>query len=325
MSYRLRPTALVVWGLLASCVRPAAASPLTPGTLLVSDLDTYVLTEFTRAGVPIQTFTFPDFTGGHRELRDVIVSADATDVHAYNGTFTPQLSTLVPATGVITSRPFAGWSTVSNATYGGIGAVGDGVFVTDMNTANGGEPVGIVRFSTTGGPTVRFGSREYSDLTVGGDGLIYALNTASGPQLDVYDSTNDALVRTVTLNLGSVDIRGFAVAATGAIYAAEFGGTVYAVDRNGRVLNSRDTGDPQLADIDLDNNGVLAIGTARGTVILTDTSLASQTSFTAGSSIATEHVAFSTPLVLPEPSVGSLFVALTFSRVRTRRRPPRLD
>jgi WD40 repeat protein len=291
--------AMLAWGV---CAR---AGPLAEGDLLVSDLDTNVLTEYTTAGVAVQSFTFPDFTGGHRELRDVYRSPDG-NVQAYNGTFTPQLSTLVPATGVITSRPYAGWSTVSNTTYGGIGAVGDGVFVTDMDTSGAPEK-GVVRFSTSGGSTIRFGSNQgYSDLTIGGDGLVYALYTDIGAKLDVYNPSNNAFVRTITLDgtIANADVRGVAVASNGTIYAAGLNGFVYSANASGAMLNSRDMGVTQLTDIDLNDAGVLAVGTAGGHVLLTTTALTGQSSFTAGSNIATLHVAFTTPLTVPEPATG---------------------
>ena len=285
------------------------AASLTPGNILVSNLNTGVLTEFTSAGAVVQTFAFPDFSGGFNDLRDIVVGPDG-DVQAYNGTFTPQLSTLAPSTGTITSRAFGGWSTVNNISYGGIGAFGDGVFVTDMATAGAGAPQGIVRFSTSGGAMVRFGeAHEYQDLTIGGDGLLYALRGDLLPNsnVDVFDPTSFSLLRTITLDatVGGADVRGIAVSAAGTLFAAAWNGSVYAADLDGNFLNSRSTGVNDLTDIDLDDLGRLVVGSRFGDVILTDVTLASQTSFAGGGSSGdTIHVAFATPLsvgVIPEP------------------------
>lgn len=287
----------------------AIAQPLTQGNIVVSNLNTGVLREYTPAGSIVRSWSFPDFSGGFFDLRGVAV-APSGEVHAYNGTFTPQLSTLVPTTGAISSRAFAGWSTVNNISYGGVGVSGSGVFATDMATFSGGEAQGIVRFSTTGGATTRFATaQEYQDLTVGKDGLLYALRASSfDDNIDVYNPDTLALVRTVTLSgaAGAADIRGIAVAADGAIYGAGWNGDVYKISDTGGTLNSRTTGFSNLTDIDLTAGGQLVVGSRFGTIILTDVTLASQTSFNwAGS--PTVHVGFAVPV--PEPTAVG-FVSL---------------
>jgi hypothetical protein len=304
---------------------------LTPGNVLVSNLGTGVLTEYTTAGASVQTFTFPDFSGGFHDLRDIVVG-NGGSVHAYNGTFDPRMSSLQPATSAIANQSFAGWSTVNNISYGGIGAFGDGVFVTDMATAGAGD-VGVVRFSTSGAAPVRFGSSEYTDLTIGGDGLLYALRGA----IDVYNPTTNAFVRTINLDgtVSGADIRGIAVGADGTIYAAGWNGSVYAATSNGAFLGTRNTGASNLTDIDLNDLGQLVVGSRFGTVILTDTSLASQTSFQIGGSFGpTIHVAFTTPLSVPEPTTttaATAMLALAGASITRRRwryqsgRPARLS
>jgi outer membrane protein assembly factor BamB len=290
----------------AWALAPAAADaqPLAPGNLLASDLFGNRLFEYTPAGTVVRTVPFPN-----EHLRDIAVGPGGV-VQAYNGSQNPQLSTFVPATGAITGQTLAGWSCFNNISYGGIGVIGDGVFVTDMLTFNGGEPQGIIRFSTTGGAPLRFATaQEYQDLTVGGDGLIYALRGGlRASQIDVFDPTTFAPVRTVTLSsdVTAADVRGLAVSAAGAIYAAAWNGQVYALSPAGLALNSRATGTSGLADIDLDDAGRLLVGSRIGEVILTDVTLASQTSFVVAGG-PTVHVAFATPLtVVPEPSSFTL-------------------
>jgi hypothetical protein len=313
---------IAVWAFV--CIDTIHAATLGLDHLLVSTLrppsGPSTVTEYTLSGSAIQSFSFPDFQNGFRELRDIAVDVDGT-VQGFNGTFTPQLSMLVPSTGTITSRPFAGWSTASNDTYGGIGIFGTGVFVTDMATAGASEK-GIVRFSTSGDPTVRFASRDYSDLTIGGDGLLYAIDDENNGHIDVYNPRNNGFVRTITTAnvIASSNMRGIAVSSNGTLYIAAFGGTVFAADSSGAVINSRITGFNQLADIDLDNQGRLVVSNASGTVILTDTTLASQTSFTS-TQFTTVHVAFTSPLIVPEPAQLLLLglSCIGAARSRTRR------
>jgi hypothetical protein len=118
----------------------AFAGLLTPGNVLVSDLNSGTLSEYTSSGTFVQSFTFPDFEGGFHDLRDIVVDPNG-DVQAYNGTFTPRLSTLDPATATFTDQSFAGFSTVNNISFGGIGAVDSLVFVTDMSTASASTPM----------------------------------------------------------------------------------------------------------------------------------------------------------------------------------------
>jgi hypothetical protein len=309
--------ALLVTFITLVAVATAQAAPLTPGNVLISNLNTGSLTEVTTAGAQVQSFLFPDFAGGFHDLRDIVV-APSGFVEAYNGTFTPHLSTLDPATNTITSRTFPGWSTVNNISYGGVGAIADGVYVTDMATA-GAPELGVVRFSTSGGPTTRFGSREYIDLTIGGDGLLYAL---AGSAVDVYDpAAGDAFVRTISFASGvsSGDIRGIAVASNGRLYAAGWNGTVYEVSSAGALLNSRPTGTNNLTDIDLNDANQLLVGSRFGTVILTDVTLASQTTFPVPGG-PTIHVAWTDPLTVPEPATATgMFVMAAVLLRRSRR------
>src|SRR5262245_14832486 len=159
---------------LAAEAGPAHAGPLTTGNILVSDevFGTQGrIREFTPSGVLVQAFTFPT-TG---QPRDIVVDANG-NIQIYNGTFTPALTTLNPATGaVVSDTPFAGWSTVNNITYGGTAAFGTFAFVSDMATAGAGAPNGIIRFNVDGLSGVRFasgppnGPGDYIDLAVGRD------------------------------------------------------------------------------------------------------------------------------------------------------------
>jgi hypothetical protein len=309
------------------------AVPLTPGNILISRLDTFQITEYTPAGAVVQTFNITPSTSAPTEsLRDIVVDANG-NVQIYNGTFDPVLSSLNPTTGSLSNRTFPGFSTINNGSFGGIGVFGSFVFTTDMQTF--GEPAdeakGIVRFDLSSGTALRFGEIDgYQDLTIGGDNLVYALPGEGLPanRIDVFDPTSLALVRSINLDsaLFNADVRGIAVGFDGTIYAAAWNGFVYALDEQGMILNSRNTGEGDLTDIDLDALGRLVIGSRFGEVILTDIALATQISFNVDNQEFGEniHVAW----VIPEPTtVTLLVVALCFltlgwwrSRLVTRSR-----
>ena len=89
---------------------PACAGPLTPGDLLISDGSQHAIYEYTPDGRRVQTIIIPTTT---RYNRGVAVD-DAGDIHVYNGTFTPTLSTYDPTTGAWVHHSYPGWSTNSD-------------------------------------------------------------------------------------------------------------------------------------------------------------------------------------------------------------------
>ncbi|HXK21646.1 MAG TPA: hypothetical protein VMS55_03095 [Myxococcota bacterium] len=321
---------------------PAAAAPLTPGNLLVSTGSftapaSNTVFEYTSTGSQIQGFSVP-YPGGRpntENVQDVVVDQDGR-VQIYNGTFAPFLTTLTPTAGgpgagTFTNNTFAGLSTTGSG--GGIGVLGNFAYLADAQTGSPGGPEGIVRFDLTTFSATRFASDNsstgYGKLTIGADGLLYALpNSTPTNIIDVYDPVSMSEVRRITLSdamwLGT-DIGGIAVDALGLIYATASDGNIYQLSQTGSVLNMRATGASNLRDIDLDNDGRLVAAAAfydrvnaqsyEG-VILTTTSLESQTSFSISQNSLVPHVAFTTPLmVIPEPSTGLLLASGLLSLV----------
>lgn len=289
---------------LSSAAATAAALPTTPGNLLVTDLGTGVLSEYTRTGSLVQQFTIPPADGYWRDLRDVVQGIDGR-IHMFNGTFSPALSTLDPTTGAITNRMFEGWSTVNNISYGGIAVQGNYAFVTDMFTYGGGEPSGIVRFDLTTGSAVRFAEgTNYDDLTMGLDGLLYA-------GAAVYDPTTLTQVRSLSF-YPSGDVRGMAVSAAGDIFTADWNGQIARYDSGGQLLGSLSTGH-SLTDIDINAAGELVIGSRLGIVFVADQSLSGFSSFEVGGGYwPTVHVAFTADAVaapVPEPTTHAMLMA----------------
>jgi hypothetical protein len=317
--------------------RSARSDVITPGNVLVSvenfggPLADSVL-EYTASGTLLQQFNVP-YPGGRPATEDVrgIATNSAGQVQIYNGTFSPFLTTLTPTAGgpgagTYAHTTLAGMSVIANVSFGEIGVLGNLVFAPDMATAGAGSPNGIVRFDLSGATATRFATgTDYSTVTVGGDGLVYAINQQFLPAatIDVYNPTTMALVRTITLSSTAMtaDLRGIAVDASGTIYAAGWDGKIYQLSSTGAVLNSLTSGKSNLESIALDPTNRLVVGGRFGDVILTTIALTSETTFAAGSNPI--HVAFVTPLApIPEPSIPilcSLLVPALYIYARHRR------
>ena len=120
----------------------------------------------------------PPVNGVHEPGRDLVYDQSGK-VHVYTGTFDPALSSYTLAGGGWTQRTHSGWSTFNNVSYGGIGLLGDYVYVTDMTTFSepADEAKGVVRFNLADGTSARFlETEEPQDLTIGKDGRLYLLS-----------------------------------------------------------------------------------------------------------------------------------------------------
>jgi hypothetical protein len=214
----LRASLAALAALLCSLVAPAVgAAPLTVGNLLVSQSDTVF--ECTPAGVVVQSFPVPPAGGGTEWARDLVVGSTG-QVHVYNGTFNPTMSSLDPTTGSWSGVTYPGWSTINNTTYGGIATFPGFVFVTDMATAYAGAPSGMVRFDLAQGTSTHFAAASYLDVTAGLDGLLYAFD---GYSVGVFNPSTLALQRTFT---PVASCRGIAVNAAGHLFCADTSGFV---------------------------------------------------------------------------------------------------
>ena len=328
----LRPKVMIHWLAAISALGIAAnshAALFGPGHLLVSREADHILREVTATGALVQTFTIPSTADPSGVLRDVTVGSNGS-AYLYNGTFYPVVTTLNPANGTTSDRTLAGFSTVNNVSYGGIASFGSYVYATDMQTFGtpDGTPKGIVRFDLSNGTATRFATNDaYQDLTIGGNGLLYALPGDSSPnnRIDVFDPNTMTLSRSIAQNitLQTADLRGLAVNYDGSIYAAGWNGTIYALDGNGAIVNTRPTSFSSLIDIDIDSSGRLVVGSRFGDVVLTTTALASQTSFKDPSN-DNVFVAWTNPIVpVPEPGnilFGVALVGVLGFRASRRRR-----
>ncbi|WP_338846942.1 PEP-CTERM sorting domain-containing protein [Massilia sp. W12] len=244
------------------------AAAVQNGNLLVSDLSNGKLREMGQDGRTVQVFDTPDFADGFHSLRGVAMGEKGV-VHMFNGTFTPRMTSLDSNNGSIKSNlGMNGWSTVNNISYGGIGVYGNSVFVSDMFTYSGGEASGIVMFNLKNGESSRFATnRSYTDLTVGRNGLLYALNG----NVDVYDPNSLRLLKTINLS-GNYDARGVAVDRSGNLFAVDMYGGLAQYDAQGALKKQINFGG-FMTDIDVNDQGMLAIADRSSNISLLNSNL----------------------------------------------------
>ncbi|OKH36400.1 hypothetical protein NIES2119_17310 [[Phormidium ambiguum] IAM M-71] len=299
----------------------------TGGNILVSTNET--IGEYTQAGTAVSAAINIPYGAGARpgteSARDIIIDQNNL-IFNYNGTFDPFLSIYDRSNGTWNDRTHPGWSTVNNVSYGGIAKYQNFAYATDMITFGTGDtPTGIVRFDLSNNTSARFAdTQEYIDLTMGLDGILYALrndSSSSGRTVDAYDPVTMNLLWTTTL---ANDARGIAVNENGDIFAAAWDGNIRHFDYDGNQLNFRASGTTNLNDIDVSFDGKLIVGSRFGQVIITDESLASQTSFSVGSDDV--FVSFSTPqtpiAILNSThtvnlSTGQVFTGIDFGAIAT--------
>jgi hypothetical protein len=246
-----------------------------PQNLLVVTGST--LREYTPAAALVQSFDIPyPGTGDTETPRDVVVGPDA-QAHVYNGSLNPYLSSLDPVAGTWTHLTLPGWSTLNVVGYGGVGSYNQYVFASDMSTFDGPEN-GLIRFDTSTGTSVRFADGvDFTTVTVGLDGQVYALGGTFSDTIRVYDPNTLALLRTVPQP--DPDPRGLAVDAAGDLFTSDWNGHVYHSDPNGNVLADLDANPLNLGMAGATNNltdvavsaaGELVVGTRYGDLIQTD-------------------------------------------------------
>jgi hypothetical protein len=256
------------------------AGSLTPGDLLVSTQSIFSgngslgesVLEYTTGGSLVQQFAVP-YPGGRPITEDVrgIVANSAGQVQIFNGTFSPYLTTLTPTpgggpgVGTYANTTFSGWSLFNNISYGEIGTIGNYVFAPSEAAGTSGV-AGIVRFDMTTNSAKEFVvGTDYTAVTVGANGLVYAINNAAGSptsEIDVFNPNTMQQVQTIKLSLQafSADLRALAVDAAGQIFAAGWDGNIYQLDSTGAVVKSLSSGFSNLGSIAVDPSGDLVIG-----------------------------------------------------------------
>ena len=255
---------------------------------------------------------------GQVYARDVDVTA-TNKVVVYNGT-DPAAVSIFNGTDW-THFNYPGLSAYEEPNVGGLATAGRYVFIPDMTMAGAGEPNGVVRLDLTNMRATRFLEQvEYTDLTVGLDGMMYALMGELGP-IDVYDPATMELERRVIPGGGMGSIigtRGVAVNSAGNIFVVGHNKTIYRLGPDGDVQASITLPDPPAGgffgptyDIDITNNGQqLVIGSGSGHVIQMSAAFTNVRIFRAGSGAT--QVAFKEvppPLPIPDNKGNNVDVA----------------
>ncbi len=276
--------------------------------------------EYTVTGTRTQIiFNGPDRMEPDREIRDLLVGP-GNAIYLYSGTGSPWLLRHDLGSGTETQQTFAGWSTINNATFGGLAQFGQYIYATDQQTFGDGTPRGIVRFDTLGGTPVRFANFiGPSDLNIGLDGTLYALhgeNTVNDAVFK-FDPITMAFLGTIPIQQG--DNRAVAAYYDGSIFVADADGLIRHYSPTGVLLGSLQVGSTFFSDIDISQSGKIALGTGgAGEIVLTDISLTSATSFSVTSRDSGNVFVAWVPV--PEPTSTALIalaLGLVFS-VRKR-------
>src|SRR6516165_2724916 len=139
----------------------------------------YQFQEYTPDGSQVRAVNIPPTPGSNFDYARSLVEDPSGTVYVYNGTFTPYLAAYSPATNSWSQSTYTGWSTVSNVSYGGLAEFGNFLYASDMATAGAGAPNGVVRFNQADGSATRFGNVDFTQLSVGLDGKLYALSAAT--------------------------------------------------------------------------------------------------------------------------------------------------
>ncbi|MBK1883438.1 PEP-CTERM sorting domain-containing protein [Luteolibacter pohnpeiensis] len=249
----------------------------------------------------------PDTT--RYDATDVVATPDGK-IHVLNSApgDNDYLSTLQPSSRIWshTPDPAGGFGNVSDADLSILGNVAvTNRVMFDLN-----------RFTATQFSVPGFGG--VGEVSFGLDGLLYALDSGS-PRggLRVLDPTDFSLLREFELLDSAgfrLDARGIAVREDGQIYIADWNGRIYEYDPTGNLVKSVYTGTGNLLDIDLSAEGTLIAGSRFGDVVVTDTTLATISTFSVGSGLV--YVGFQ----IPEPTSLSLTLLVGIGLLRRKRR-----
>lgn len=294
------------------------AESITPGHLLISSDSTVY--EYTLDGNYVQSFSvdYPDGYPSTEYPRDIAADVNG-NVYIYNGTFYPYMSDYDSGSGLWNHLTSIGFSTVNNGSYGGIDFYGTTVFCTDMLTYGGGEGQGIVAFDTSTGEAFRFAEdTQPIDLTIGLNGLLYTLSPGGSPggrNITIYNPITFEYVDSVDLTaiFGWTEHRSIAVDKNGDIFIADWDGEVHHLSQEGELIETiRPTCDwighdiqCEFCDIDISENGIIALGTRFGEIIITDTSFSEISTFDVGTSVTFVEFAHTEPVpsnLLPQAS-----------------------
>ncbi len=248
------------------------------------------LLTYTPAGnlVSSSAIVYP-FTQSPEAARGMAVDPQG-NLQVFNGSAHPYLSTLAPGGATLQDHQFAGLNQNLPTTpyYGSIATYGNFVYAPSNSTQ-----FGIVRFDTNNYSAQGFAPGvPYGILTVGLDGLLYALNsTTSTTSADIFDPLTVARLGSIPLSV-STTYSGIAVDATGNIFASDLTGHIYEYNKSGVLEKTLATGVTGFASLILANDGTLVGSALPHKVVVSDTSISSFSTFAINNNSGTFFTAF---------------------------------
>ena len=220
---------------------------------------------YSASGTVLREVAVPPAGGCCDYPRDLTLLDDGR-IAIFNGTFSPQLSLYNPVTHRWTHLQAEDWSLINNGTYGGIASSGDYVYVGNMRNARN-DRAGVIRFNTITGQTTFFGETDYIDLTLGLDGVLYALD-GRGTTVHGFDLDSLSLINSTGIN----SARAIAVDANSTLFSATWGGLIQRHNVDGSIDISLDAGG-SLFDLNLRADGLLLASDRDGRLFSTSTDL----------------------------------------------------
>jgi sugar lactone lactonase YvrE len=279
------PAKLRTLGLLALLI--VAGRPCDAQNLWVTDTQYRTITLYTYAGVAVKTIS-AQYPGGYPYTeypRNVAQAADGS-VWVYNGTNYPYISKL-SADGVTWSNyAYSQFSATGSPSYGGIGTIGQSVFVSSL-------PINVPNWF----PGLNSASGLVSEvpglgtaLNVGLDGLLYVIADGWTTSVTVYDPATLLPIRDVALT-GSTetDFRGVAALANSHVIIGTWDGYIQEYDASGTFLRqirligtaNSSTAVAQINNVSIGSDGSYIAGSYSGDVYIVNSQLTAYTHFNA--------------------------------------------
>lgn len=254
------------------------------GNILVSTQN--VLREFTPGGTLVSAEVIPHPSGnpqGFGDVRDLVVH-ETGDIYICNAAQPPFLTVRRAATGQWQHFTTSPWHLAGNLSYGGIAIFGNYVFLPSLQLPLPfpGTMGGILRFDISTETFEHFPvaiPEGFLDLTIGWDGLLYAIKQTQ-QDVAVYDPDTMTLLRTITLPHALL-ARGIGVDRFGDLFVATWQQGLQHFDGDGNLIAAITTGSSH-HDLDISPCGDILFGDSSGGVFRSHASLTPATSFYTG-------------------------------------------
>jgi len=204
--------------------------------------------------------------------RDLAILDDGRIV-IFSGSFSPTLKIYTPEKNIWSEFEAPGWSIINNGTYGGIDAIGNRIFVTNM-LISGNVSSGFIIFDLDQQSVEFIEQAEFIDLTIGLDNYLYGLE---GAAVLKFDPSTLELIGTIIVEKA----RGIAVSETGDVFTTTWNGEVQHYDNDGKLLGTLNLWDSlgrsdNLSDISIRSNGeIVFVGGVDNSLYFSDMDLES--------------------------------------------------